>query len=184
MLSTPTRPQPIFRQLRNLHYAWHLCCGSELIVLPRDSFGLLIALAEVSSLLRRARRESGLINIKENSLKKAWGQTLSQTLREPGCRNWTGREVPFTLVSSTAEAQGLGWRVWGPMWRSAPRFPWSWNGGGPGGQGHHPVGHKRDLGVWPLCPWEEAKGEDILGFPASPPPQHLAPDLLCLLICA
>lgn len=57
MLSTRQRPQPIFRQLRNLHYAWHLCCGSELIVLPRDSFGLVIALAGVSSLLRRARGE-------------------------------------------------------------------------------------------------------------------------------
>lgn len=42
----------------------------------------------------------------------------------------------------------------------------------------------RGTWVWPLCPWEEAKGEDILGFPASPSPQHFAPDLLCLLICA
>lgn len=170
MLSTPTRPQTIFRQLRNLHYAWHLCCGSELIVLPRDGFSLLIALAEVSSLLRRARRESGLINIKENSLKRAWGQTLSQTLLEPGCRTRTGHEVPFTLVSSAAEAQGLGWQVWRPIWRSAPRFPWSWNRGGPGGQGHHPVGHKRDLGVASV-PLGGSKGRGHPGlscFPSSP----------------
>ena len=36
----------------------------------------------------------------------------------------------------------------------------------------HPWG-TRGTQVRPLCPWEEAKGEDILGFPASRPPQDL-----------
>lgn len=41
------------------YYAWRLFCRSALIVLPWDGFGLLIALAEVSSLLRRPREKVG-----------------------------------------------------------------------------------------------------------------------------
>lgn len=55
----PVWLQPIFRQLGKLYYAWHLFCRSELIVLPWDGFGLLIALAEVSSLLQRPREKVG-----------------------------------------------------------------------------------------------------------------------------
>lgn len=64
-------------------------------------------------------------------------------------------------------------RAWagrsGDQCENAPRFPWSWNGGGPVGKATTPWG-TRGTWVWPLCPWEEAKGEDILGFPASSSP--------------
>lgn len=81
------------------------------------------------------------------------------------------------------EAQGSLWQVWGPMWRKAlPRFPWSWNGGR-ALVGKATTREVRDL-VCGLCPWEEAKGEEHLAFLPPPSSQHLAPDLLCLLICA
>lgn len=71
--------------LSNLYHAWHLCYRYELILLPRDGPGLLIASAEVSSLLQMPR-EKWVNKYKRNSLKRAWGQTLSQELQEQWLR--------------------------------------------------------------------------------------------------
>lgn len=73
------------RGLSNLYHAWHLCYRYELILLPRDGPGLLIASAEVSSLLQMPR-EKWVNKYKRNSLKRAWGQTLSQELQEQWLR--------------------------------------------------------------------------------------------------
>lgn len=96
-----------------------------------------------------AKRESGLINIKEKSCKRAWGQTLSQTLQE-----WqpTGHRAPSSPASPhppPPRGPMPGQQVWGPMSEKGSRLPGSWDGGGTGvGKAAIRVGQRRGLGGW------------------------------------
>lgn len=82
-------------RLRSLYYAWHLCGRYEL-TLPQGWPPSINSLGRDFLAAPSAKRESGLINIKENSLKRAWGQALPASSRPvaDGAQRGTGFPLP------------------------------------------------------------------------------------------